>query len=219
VSQTPDWSGLTDAGDGVAGPLPPPAAVPGEGAAAPFVSERESVRPSAKPRRQKRSTDGDDADPESRARAIVLRQLTGAAKSRKQLEDKLAQREIPAEAARAVLDRFEELQLIDDEAFAEAWVRSRAQSRGLAGGALRRELRDKGIPQDMADRALEQLTAEDEDATARELARRKLRSVPPTGDRDKSVRRIVGMLGRKGYGPSVAFRVANDAWAEHVLGH
>ncbi|MGJ9401803.1 regulatory protein RecX [Arthrobacter sp. KK5.5] len=202
--RTPDWSGLTGSGDDAGGQRSPSTDSSDASPGAASVSKRRS-----------NGRDAGDADPEAAARAIVLRQLTGSAKSRRQLEEKLARRDIPAAAAGAVLDRFEELQLVDDEAFAQAWVRSRAHSRGLAASALRRELREKGIAPELADRALEQLTVEDELASARDLAQRKLRSVPPSADRDKAVRRIVGMLGRKGYGPSMAFRVANEAWDEH----
>lgn len=237
MSKTPDWSGLTDAGDGTAAD----AAAPGgfaepdggggrydpdqtdapEGAAAGSDgSDPDSRRPSrgsARGRGQRQGgRDGSgaarEADQESAARAIVLRQLTGAAKSRKQLEDKLRERDIPESAAQSVLDRFEELRLVDDAAFAEAWVRSRSQAKGLARGALRRELRDKGIDPGLADAALEQLDADDEAEAARRLAERRLRSVAPGTDRDRAVRRVVGMLARKGYPPGLAFRAAADAW-------
>ena len=49
-----------------------------------------------------------EADPRAVARAIVLRQLSASAKSRRQLEDKLADRNVPEDGAREVLDRFDE---------------------------------------------------------------------------------------------------------------
>ena len=103
---------------------------------------------------------------------------------------------------------------MDDNSFAESWVRSRARSRGLARSAIRRELRDKGIEGDMAENALEQLDEESEEATAKDLVDRKLRAPSMGVDKDKSVRRLVGMLARKGYSPSMAFRIVNEAWEE-----
>lgn len=143
----------------------------------------------------------------------MLRQLTGSAKSRKQLAEKLAEREIPAEVAEEVLDRFEDVQLIDDAEFAQTWVRSRFQTRSLARGALRRELADKGIDVELAAEALEQVSEEDERAAAKSLVARKLRTDVDYSDRsvrDKHTRRLVGMLARKGYSPSVAFEVIHD---------
>ncbi|MBD7995896.1 regulatory protein RecX [Arthrobacter sp. Sa2CUA1] len=154
-----------------------------------------------------------EADPYAVARAIVLRQLTSSAKSRRQLADKLAERGVPEEVAAAVLDRFEEVRLIDDAEFAQMWVRSRSQTRSLARSALRRELTEKGIAPELAEEALEQLSSDDERTAALELVRRKLRNAAVPQDRqerDKQVRRLVSMLARKGYSPSLGFAVVNE---------
>lgn len=154
-----------------------------------------------------------DADPAAVARAIVLRQLTVSPKSRLQLSRKLAERNVPEDVAEAVLDRFEEVRLIDDAEFADMWVRSRSQTRKLARGALRRELADKGIAPDTAALALEQVSDEDEENAARELVRRKLRGFSGSEDRaerDKITRRLASMLARKGYQPSQAFRIVSE---------
>ncbi|HEU4666401.1 MAG TPA: regulatory protein RecX [Arthrobacter sp.] len=144
---------------------------------------------------------------------MVYRQLTASAKSRLQLAQKLAERNIPEEVAEAVLDRFQEARLINDAEFADMWVRSRAQSRKLAKGALRRELAEKGIDQETAAAALEQLSDADEEASARQLVERKLRpgmDLQDRAERDKAARRLASMLARKGYQPSQAFRIVND---------
>lgn len=152
------------------------------------------------------------------AQNIVYRQLTASAKSRLQLARKLAERNIPDDVAEAVLDRFQEARLINDAEFADMWVRSRSQSRKLAKGALRRELAEKGIDQDTAAAALEQLTDADEEAAARQLVERKLRPGMDLQDRaetDKAVRRLASMLARKGYQPQQAFRIVNEVLAAY----
>lgn len=154
-----------------------------------------------------------EPDPFSVAQTIVYRQLTASPKSRLQLARKLAERNIPEHVAEAVLDKFQEVRLIDDAEFADMWVRSRSQSRKLAKGALRRELADKGIDQETAASALEQLSDADEAAAARTLVERKLRpgtDLSDQGERDKAVRRLASMLARKGYQPSLAFRIVNE---------
>ncbi|WP_354188613.1 regulatory protein RecX [Arthrobacter sp. UYCu712] len=148
---------------------------------------------------------------------MVLRQLTSSPKSRLQLARKLAERNVPDDVAEAVLDRFEEVRLVDDAEFADMWVRSRSQSRKLAKGALRRELADKGIDGDTAAVALEQLSDEAEEAAARELVERKLRGATGLEDRetrDKTTRRLASMLARKGYQPSQAFRFVGEVVAD-----
>ncbi|MEU7583049.1 recombination regulator RecX [Streptomyces sp. NPDC041068] len=152
-------------------------------------------------------------DPAERARAICLRLLTGTPRTRKQLADALRKREIPDDVAEEVLSRFEEVGLINDSAFADAWVESRHHGRGLARRALARELRTKGVESTLIDEAVGQLDSEQEEATARELVARKLRSTRGL-DRDKRLRRLAGMLARKGYGEGMALRVVRQALEE-----
>ncbi|MDO0937086.1 recombination regulator RecX [Streptomyces sp. DG2A-72] len=152
-------------------------------------------------------------DPVERARAICLRLLTGTPRTRKQLADALRKREIPDDAAEEVLSRFEEVGLINDSAFADAWVESRHNGRGLARRALAQELRTKGVDSTLIDAAVSQLDSEQEEATARELVARKLRATRGL-DRDKRLRRLAGMLARKGYPEGMALRVVRQALEE-----
>jgi regulatory protein len=109
-----------------------------------------------------------------------------------------------------LLDRFEEVGLIDDAAFAEAWVESRHHSRGLARRALARELRAKGVDSAVADEAVRGLDTGQEERTARALVTRKLRATRGL-DREKRLRRLAGMLARKGYAEGMALRVVRQA--------
>lgn len=151
-----------------------------------------------------------EPDPESVARAIALRQLTAAPRTRAQLRDAMAARDVPDDVAGRVLDRFEEVKLVDDAEYARTWVRSRHAGRGLARRALAAELRHRGIAPDLAESALEQLAPDEEAETARRLVERKL---PATRglDRQARIRRLAGMLGRKGYPPGLALRVVREA--------
>ncbi|MEU6331351.1 recombination regulator RecX [Streptomyces sp. NPDC047049] len=160
-----------------------------------------------------RAGSGPPRTPEEQARAICLRLLTGSPRTRKQLGDALHQRGIPEEAAEEVLSRFEDVGLIDDAAFADAWVESRHHGRGLARRALARELRTKGVDSALIDVAVGRLDSEQEEATARELVDRKLRSTRGL-DREKRLRRLAGMLARKGYPEGFALRVVRQALEE-----
>lgn len=155
---------------------------------------------------------GLDADPESVARKILLDQLTGRARSRKELSDKLASRNVPRDVATAVLDRFEEVGLVDDDAFARAWVSQRQQGKGLSRRVLAQELRRKGVDDDVAKEALDEIDPADEAAAARDLVRKKMRSMRGLEDQ-VATRRLVGMLARKGYPPGLAFGVVREELA------
>jgi regulatory protein len=149
-------------------------------------------------------------DPESVARLICLRMLTAAPRTQAELADALRRRGVPDTAANAVLARFAEVKLIDDATFARAWVESRHHGRGLAGRALGAELRRKGLaPEDIAS-ALGELDFEQEAAMARDLVARRL---PGTRGQPgpARMRRLVGMLARKGYAPGMAYQVVRAA--------
>lgn len=155
----------------------------------------------------------------SKARNVVLRKLTGSAKSRHQLAQTLRERDFTESVIETVLDRMEEVQLIDDAEFARTWVRTRHELKGLGSAALRRELQERGVDTVHIDEALEQLTAEDEDAAAAELIANKLRGVTvPHGqgpedrkEREKITRRMVGMLARRGHSPGAALKLVKEA--------
>jgi regulatory protein len=149
-------------------------------------------------------------DPEAVARNLCLRALTGAPKTRQQLADLLGKRGVPESAAEAVLDRFGEVGLIDDAAFARAWVSSRQAGRGLARRALTAELRAKGVDPEVAAEAVDVVDDDDERATARVLVERRLRAMTRL-DRTTASRRLVGMLARKGYGGGLAAAVVREA--------
>ncbi|MDH6576521.1 recombination regulator RecX [Kitasatospora sp. MAP5-34] len=166
---------------------------------------RERRRKSRAEQRPEEST-----DPAARARDICLRLLTGTAKTRKQLADALRKREIPDEVAEEVLDRYEDVGLIDDAAFAEAWVESRHAVRGLGRRALAQELRTRGVAGELVEQAVAQVDAEDEEQAARALVDRKLRATAGL-DRQVRTRRLVGMLARRGYSEGLAFRVVRAA--------
>jgi regulatory protein len=156
------------------------------------------------------SPDDAPGDPEAVARALCLRALTGTPKTRQQLADLLAGRGVPDEAAEVVLDRFTEVGLIDDAAFARAWVSSRQAGRGLARRALSAELRAKGVDPEVAAVAVGAVDEEDERAAARRLVDRKVPAMRRL-DRATASRRLIAMLARKGYGGGLAASVVRDA--------
>lgn len=118
--------------------------------------------------------------------------------------------------AQRLLDRFEEVGLVDDEAFARAWVQSRQPGKGLARRALAQELRRKGVDDETAGTALDEIDPDDEVEAARGLVRRKLRTVGRL-ERDVALRRLTGMLARKGYPAGVCYRVVREELEQ--LGH
>jgi regulatory protein len=156
--------------------------------------------------------DGPDADSESVARAILLDALAGRARSRHELRQRLARKNVPDELAERLLDRFTEVGLVDDGALARSWVESRQRSRGLARRALAQELRRKGVDDETARTAVNDLDPAREEEAARQLVRKRLRSLRDVGHAT-ATRRLVGLLARKGYPAGVAFAIVREELA------
>lgn len=148
------------------------------------------------------------------ARDAVYRWLAMRAHSRGELTAKLARKGYPEEVIEIILNRFAKAGLIDDEAFASEWVRSRHLYSGKGRGVLRQELRTKGVAEITAAAALEQISDEDERGRATELVQRKLaRTDVPSdrADREKLMARLVAMLARRGFGGGLAYSIVRDA--------
>ncbi len=176
-----------------------------------------AVSPPATPKGQaaaagRRGREGQEAI----ARQICLRMLTAAPRTRAELAAALRRRGVPDDAAEAVLGRFSEVRLIDDAAFAAAWVESRHHGRGLARRALAAELRHRGVPGEDITAAIGALPPQQEVATARSLVERRLASTrgQPLNAR---IRRLTGLLARKGYSPAIAYRVVREALEQEGL--
>lgn len=146
------------------------------------------------------------------AKESALRLLAVRARSRAELAQRLSAKGYSLEVIEQVLDRLAEVGLIDDADFARQWVRQRHGFSGKGRRALQQELRRKGVSQEDSAAALEGVTADDEYERATELVRRKLRSLPAGLDREKAIRRLVGMLARRGYGHSVAYAVVKSEY-------
>lgn len=180
------------------GDTPPPGVFAGEPARVPPPDDPEGPA-------------GDPAgDPEAVAKSICLRQLTGQTRSRAQLEQALRRREIPDDVAHRVLDRFTEVGLIDDAAYASAFVASKHRDRGLGRAALRTELRRKGVEGPAAEQALDGLGSDAERSRATELVAKRLDAAMFAG-LPAARRRLLGLLARRGYPASLAASVVDDA--------
>ena len=143
---------------------------------------------------------------------MALKLLAVRPRTRAELGSSLRKHGIAGDVVDEVLDRYDEVGIIDDVAFAKAWVTSRHHGRGLARRALAGELRRKGVDDGTTREVLDELDPAEEEAAARELVRRKLRSLRRVDDQT-ATRRLVGMLARKGYPSGMAFSVVREELA------
>jgi len=147
------------------------------------------------------------------AKQVLLRRLSHAPRTRKELAKDLKDKDISDEVANVALDRFEEVGLINDQALASNYVASQHQRKGVGKNALRQQLRAKGISDEMALEAISQITDDQEFQAAFALACKKIRSLQ-RDDAKTQLRKIVNVLARKGYSSNLAFRVAKEVIAD-----
>ena len=152
-------------------------------------------------------------DPESVARIICLRLLDQRARTRAELALALTKKGVPSDAANAVLDRFTSVGLIDDTAFAAGFAAARHQQRRLAPRAITAQLRRRGVSDEDIALAVAEIDGASERRAARQLVDAKLTRFDgrdPAG----TTRRLVAMLGRRGYSSGVALTTVREALSE-----
>jgi regulatory protein len=149
-----------------------------------------------------------DADPVAVAREIALRQLTVRARSRAELMRALTKKHVPDEVALVVLDRLEEVGLVDDAVFARDWLAA-GDRRQRSRRALLAELAEKGVHRDVIEEAAAELDGDRDYLVARAYAERKavsLARVEPAA----RYRRLAGALSRRGFNASVVAQVVRE---------
>ena len=152
----------------------------------------------------------EDAKRQVRHRALLL--LDQRARSRHELQERLVALDFDIRVIADVLDELEQSRLVNDHDFAMEWVRQRHELRGKSRSVLDQELQRKGISPEHRAAAL--------DDCARELAAKKARQItkPPAdyAEQEKYLRRIVGVLARRGFASGMSFTIAKEALEQRI---
>ncbi|WP_049793695.1 regulatory protein RecX [Hoyosella subflava] len=156
---------------------------------------------------------------QAHARNLCLRWLGARPHTRVELREKLARKGIPEDVSESVLDRLTAVSLIDDAEFAEAWVRSRHTHAGRGRRALAVELRRKGVEDEHVDQALSTISDDAERSRAYALAAQRIERTntinwSDRAEQERTTRKLIGMLSRRGYAPGLAYSVVTQVIAE-----
>jgi regulatory protein len=154
------------------------------------------------------------ADLAGRARAFdaATNALAARGRSRRELERSLTRKGIQVIHIDEALDRLERVGLLDDAAFARAFVRAKVMGRGTSVWAIRRELGRKGVARELADAAIHDVMGEqevDELSIARQEGARRWRSLQRL-DPVVAKRRLMGFLMRRGFPGQVVRTVVQE---------
>jgi regulatory protein len=129
----------------------------------------------------------------------TIRCLERRLHSRSELKTKLRKYEYGDAMIDDVLDQLEQLGYIDDKRFAETRAELSAKYKHHGPNRARVELARKGVPRETARQAVEHVyEAHDSSAVARDLARKKMKSLARL-EPAVAKRRLYGMLLRRGF--------------------
>jgi regulatory protein len=138
----------------------------------------------------------------------ALNMLALRARSSRELYRQLVRKGEPAEYVDAALGRLRAAGLLDDDAFAHQFARSKALGAGMSRRRIQQELARRGVPRDVGDGAVADVFAEeglDEAAVVAQAARKKLRSLRNVDEATRT-RRLYAFLARRGYDPDAIRR-------------
>jgi regulatory protein len=145
--------------------------------------------------------------------ARALNYLSFRPRSREEVKRYLQRKETPPELVDRVLERLGQLELINDQAFAEFWIESRARFNPKGAQAIKSELRQKGVTRDVVDELVDD---EQDEERARLVARKKAQSLVGQPGMDlKTFRlRLGSFLQRRGFSYEIAARIVRELWQE-----
>lgn len=118
--------------------------------------------------------------------------------SKKEISSRLVRLRYTEEVAGLVVYKLEKEKLLDDEAFCEQWIRYRLSGQ-IGISAIIRELKIKGIDNELIQKSLEGIDPEKERENAVSAARRAWKRFGSETDRRKSRQKVISSLVRKGY--------------------
>jgi regulatory protein len=138
-------------------------------------------------------------DTEDELYDVALRALMRRAHSVHEMKQKLARRTDNELLVRVVMARLKENGQLDDQRYAQQFIRDRTQSRKQGQFRIRRELRARGVSDGVIKTTLEEsATQNDPAATVRQRIERKLKSYRGEID-DQKIASIYGSLLRAGF--------------------
>lgn len=142
-----------------------------------------------------------------------LRFLEARARSAAEVRRRLLLHGYRADLVEGAIERLTELGMIDDAAFARAWVESRDRARPRGERALRQELARKGIDRAVADETLEERDLEHPDAdaaAAKRLLQRHAAALARVTDPRARRQRAYALLARNGFDSELAAEVTRS---------
>lgn len=141
----------------------------------------------------------------------ALHFLSYRPRSTAEVRQNLNKHNVPETLIEATLERLQHNGLVNDEAFAHAWVENRTEFRPRSRSALRMELRRKGLNDEVIQSILEESV--DDEALAQQAARKYVRRLEGL-ERSEFRHKLSGFLARRGFSYSTIAPLVSQVWHE-----
>jgi len=152
-----------------------------------------------------------------KAKEAALCYLGVRARSRKEIVDRLTQKGYDKDIVALVAEDLERVGLVNDLEFSRAWVKERLRARPRGRRMLKQELWQKGIPKEMAEKAIQEAFEEvSERELAKELVRRRLDRYQNL-EKKKAERRMADFLLRRGFDWEAVKEALTEVWEEKKI--
>jgi regulatory protein len=138
----------------------------------------------------------------------AIRYLGFRPRSQVEVERYLKEKQYTPELIESIVQRLQQQQYLDDEAFARFWLESRERAKPKGAQALRYELRQKGLPGDIIDAVVSNLN---EDESAWGAVEKKLYQWQNL-DKQTFRQKVMAHLSRRGFSYEVTMQTAIRAW-------
>jgi len=145
-----------------------------------------------------------------KARFYALKSTDLKPRSIEELREKLNKKGFPDAVITEVLAEFTKKGLLDDSKFSRLWVENRMYSNPKGEPVLRRELKAKGVEEQVIDKAIQAIKKSyNEYDTVKNLADARMASLKGL-DKTTARRRLFGYLKRRGFGFETIMKVVNE---------
>lgn len=153
-----------------------------------------------------------EKDTMQKAYNMVIHYLSYRMRTEKEIEDYLEKKEVSEIHIPPIMKKLTEKKFINDEEFANSFVRTRISTSEKGPGVIQKELLDKGVPKNIIEEAIHQYTYKEQYHKALKLLEKKSTQQTKHSHRER-IQRLQNHLLQKGF----TQEVVKDVVASHSL--
>jgi len=143
---------------------------------------------------------------------LVLQKLSYRPRSSSEITEYLKEKSYDEPIIREVIDHLARIGYVNDVEFADYWVEGRRKRKPIGHLALKRELEEKGLSEDLVEKIIEkEKGSSDEYGAARQVAMDRIKKMGDI-DKRKAKKRVYDYLLRRGFEFDTVYKVLDEVF-------